>query len=146
MWRYRKILLPTFLSLTRNESVALVFPRGAAWGAQARMRVVQRVLGSIARQALVCKEALPRKSSAEPGKLGAAAPHEGVAELGGFSWAICNLQVMGRVDQLGFFNTQISRRAFDAKKPARLAGAPVSSGEKKTKSDTCPLRTGPALD
>src|SRR5215472_14010030 len=91
------------------------------------MRVVQRVLGSIARQALVWKEALPRKSSAESGKLGAAAPQQGVAELGGLSWAIYNLQVVGRVDQLRFFNHGSHAARHARRRWQRSAGMTVSA-------------------
>jgi len=77
------------------------------------MRVVQRVLGSIARQVLVCKEALPRKSSAERGKLGAAAPHEGVAELGGHTAGpYVTYRWWGGLTSYVFFNHGISPRVL----------------------------------
>jgi hypothetical protein len=56
------------------------------------MRVVQRFLGSIARQALVRKEALPRKSSAERGSSALQPLMRAWPSLGELSWAICNLQ------------------------------------------------------
>jgi hypothetical protein len=69
------------------------------------MRVVQCFLGSIARQALVCKEALPRRSSAELGELGAAGPHEGLAELGGNEAGPHRTYSRGNgIHQLRFFN------------------------------------------
>src|SRR5215469_9010865 len=110
-----EILLSPFLSLTGNESVASVLTRGAASGAHWR-RVSQNLNAQHQKLRNVHARCAARfgvdrstGASLERGRsLGRAAPSRGSSalqpltrawpSLGEHSWAICNLQVLGRVD------------------------------------------------